>query len=116
MATLLLDPQLIAEIKHIEQVTGQSNLLSGFVRRLEDNLAEFRPAFSECIARRDTSGAARAAHTLRGACRQLGARELGDLFDAIEISARAGNYAEAQRRFDGAAELIAQSLEALKRA
>ena len=116
MAPLLLDPQLIAEIKHIENVTGQPNLLAGFVRKLEESLAEFRPAFSDCIARRDTSGAARAAHTLRGACSQLGARELGDLFEASEISARAGDYAEAQRRFDGAAEVIAQSLEALKRA
>lgn len=113
---MLLDPELIAEIRHVEQVTGQSNLFSGFVRRLEGSLAEFGPTFSDCIARGDTSGAARAAHTLGGACRQLGARELGDLFAAIEISARAGDYAEAQRRFDGGAQLIAQSLEALKRA
>lgn len=116
MKPVLLDSELIAEIRQVEQVTGQSNLFSGFVSQLEGRLAEFRPTFADCIARRDTSGAARAAHTLRGACRQLGARELSDLFAAIEICAKAGDYAEAQRRFDGGAELMAQSLEALKRA
>ena len=116
MKPVLLDPELIAEIRHVERVTGQSNLFSGFVSKLEGSLAEFRPMFSDCIARGDSSGATRAAHTLRGACQQLGARELSELFAAIEISAKAGDYAEARRRFDGGAELIAQSLEALKRA
>jgi HPt (histidine-containing phosphotransfer) domain-containing protein len=116
MKPVLLEAELIAEIRRVEQVTGRSNLFSGFVSQLEGNLAEFRPTFSDCVARGDTSGAARAAHTLRGACRQLGARELSDLFAAIEISAKAGDYAEAQRKFDGGAKLITQSLEALKRA
>ena len=91
-------------------------MLSGLVRRLEAHLAEFPGGFAACVARGDASGASRAAHTMQGSCRQLGAGALGDLFAAIESSARAGDYAEAQRRFDGGAELIAQSLEALKRA
>jgi len=115
MKPVLLDPELIADIKRVERVTGRPNLFSGFVSQLEGSLAEFRPTFSDCIARGDASGAVRAAHTLLGACRQLGARELSDLFAAIEISAKAGDYAEAQRKFDSGATLIAQSLEALKR-
>jgi HPt (histidine-containing phosphotransfer) domain-containing protein len=115
MKPVLLDPELIADIKRVERVTGRPNLFAGFVSQLEGSLAEFRPTFSDCIARGDTSGAVRAAHTLLGACRQLGARELSDLFAAIEISAKAGDYAEAQRKFDSGATLIAQSLEALKR-
>ncbi|OAI52964.1 hypothetical protein AYO46_03990 [Betaproteobacteria bacterium SCGC AG-212-J23] len=116
MNPVQLDRELIDEIKQVERVTGQSNLFSGFVSQLEGSLAEFRPTFSDCVARGDTNGAARAAHTLLGACRQLGARELSDLFAAIEGSAKAGDYAEAQRKFDAGAQLIAQSLEALKRA
>jgi HPt (histidine-containing phosphotransfer) domain-containing protein len=60
--------------------------------------------------------ATRAAHSLQGACRQLGAQALGDLFADIERSAKAGDYAEAKRKFEGGASLIAQSLEALKHA
>jgi HPt (histidine-containing phosphotransfer) domain-containing protein len=61
-------------------------------------------------------GAARAAHTLKGSCSQLGARALGELFADIERWAKAGDYAEAQRTFDGSAALIADSLEALRQA
>lgn len=112
----LLDHKLIEEIKRIEQATGRNDVLSGFVRKLEANLASFGGAFSDYVARGDTTGAVRAAHTLKGTCSQLGAQALGDLFADIERSAKAGDYDEAKRKFDGAAGLIAQSLEALKHA
>lgn len=115
-APLLLDREFIAEIRLVEHATGRNDVLSGFVRTLEGNLAGFGAAFSECIARGDTTGALRAAHTLKGTCRQLGAPALGDLFADIESSAKAGDYAEAKRKFDDGASLIAQSLEALKHA
>jgi HPt (histidine-containing phosphotransfer) domain-containing protein len=113
---LLLDRSLIDEIRRIEHGTGRDDLFSGFVLKLERSLAGFGAAFSDCVARGDTTGAERAAHTLKGACRQLGAPALGDLFADIERSAKAGDYAEAKRKFEGGADLIAQSLEALKRA
>ena len=116
IGTPLLDRSLVDEIRHLERATGRHDLFSGFVRTLEGNLANFGAAFSECVARGDNTGAGRAAHTLKGACRQLGAQALGDLFADIERSAKAGDYAEAKRKFDGGASLIAQSLEALKHA
>src|SRR5712691_10532221 len=116
MAPLLLDRGLIDEIRRIERATGRDNLFSGFVRELESNLADFGAAFSDYIARGDATGPVRAAHTLKGICHQLGAQALGDLFADIERSAKAGDYAEAKRKFDGSADLIAQSLEALKHA
>jgi HPt (histidine-containing phosphotransfer) domain-containing protein len=116
MASPLLDPNLIAEIRLVERTTGRTNVLSGLVSMLEMHLVDFQAAFAACVARGDVSAAARAAHTMQGSCRQLGAGALGDLFAAIESSVRAGDYAEAQRRFDSGAELIARSLEALKRA
>lgn len=112
----LLDHKLIDEIRRIERATGRNGVLSGFVRTLEGNLAGFGAAFSDCIAGGDTSGVLRAAHTLKGTCHQLGAPALGDLFADIESSAKAGDYAEAKRKFDDGASLIAQSLEALKHA
>jgi len=114
--SLLLDREYIDEIRHVERLTGKHGVLSGFVRALEGNLAGFGAKFSDCIASGDTAGAERAAHTLKGACRQLGVQVLGDLFADIERCAKAGAYAEAKRRFDGGASLIAQSLEALKHA
>ena len=114
--TLLLDPEAVAQIRVVERAIGRHDLFSGLVAKLEGNLNGFGAAWSELIARGDTTGAQRAAHTLKGTCRQLGAAALGDLFAEIERSAKAGDYAEAKRKFDEGASLIAQSLEALKRA
>jgi HPt (histidine-containing phosphotransfer) domain-containing protein len=115
-ASVLLDRSRIDEIRQIERAVGRDDVLSGFVRTLEGNLEGFGAAFSDYIARGDITGAERAAHTLRGACHQLGAQALGDLFGDIESSVQAGNYSEAKRSFDSARSLIAQSLEALRAA
>jgi HPt (histidine-containing phosphotransfer) domain-containing protein len=112
----LIDHQLIDEIRRIEHATGRNDVLSGFVRKLEENIAGFGDAFAGHVARGDKTGALRAAHTLKGTCLQLGAQALGDLFSDIEDSAKAGDYAEAKRKFEAAGGLIAESLEALKQA
>src|SRR5438046_10510981 len=114
MATLLLDRGLIDEIRRIERATGRDDLLSGFVRELERNLAGFGAALSDYIARGDAVGPVRAAHTLKGVCQQLGAQALGELFAETARSAQAGDCAEAKRKFEASACPIAQSLEALK--
>jgi HPt (histidine-containing phosphotransfer) domain-containing protein len=115
-ATPLLDAELIDQIRKIEQATGRNDVLSGFVVKLEGNLAGFGAAFSDCVARGDTTGAVRAAHTLKGTCRQLGAMALGDLFAEVERVAKAGDYAGAKRAFEDGASVVAQSLDALKHA
>jgi HPt (histidine-containing phosphotransfer) domain-containing protein len=112
----LLDRKCIDEIRQIERAVGRDDVFSGFVRTLEGTLAGFSAAFSDYVARGDATGAQRAAHTLKGACQQLGAQALGELFAEIELSAQAGDYVGAKRRFEGAGSLIAQSLDALKHA
>lgn len=114
--TPLLDHTLIEEIRRIERATGRNDVFSGFVSKLEGHLAGFGAAFSDHVARGDAAGALRAAHTLKGTCRQLGAPALGDLFAEIEASAKAGDFAQAKRKFEEGTGLIAQSLEALKQA
>jgi HPt (histidine-containing phosphotransfer) domain-containing protein len=116
METLLLDRERVDEIRRIEQMTGRKDMLAWLVGKLEENVAAFRAAFCDHVARGDAGGAVRAAHTLKGTCRQLGAQALGDLFADIERFAKAGDYAEAQRRFDVNGVLITQSLDALKQA
>jgi HPt (histidine-containing phosphotransfer) domain-containing protein len=115
-ATQLIDRERIDEIRKIEQATGRDDVLSGFVRTLERTLGGFGAAFSDHLARGDTAAARGAAHTLKGTCHQLGAQALGDLFADIERRVKAGEFAEAKRKFDGSARLIAQSLEALRQA
>jgi len=116
VSSLILDQDLVAEIRRIEQASGRGGIFAGCVSKLEANLNDFAAAFAACIAHGDPSGAARAAHTLKGSSRQLGAQALGDLFAEIEHWARAGNYAEAQRAFAEGGDLIAESLQALKAA
>jgi HPt (histidine-containing phosphotransfer) domain-containing protein len=111
-----LDYGLIAEIKRVGHVMGRDDLLSGFVDNLEASIAGFEGVFDECLRRGDTGGAVRAAHTLKGSCLQLGAQALGDLFADVEGKAKAGDHAAARRAFHHGAALIAQSLDALKRA
>jgi two-component system sensor histidine kinase/response regulator len=116
MTTLLLDSDLIAEIKRVGHATGRHDLHAAFVRKLEESLADFPATFSRHLAHGDSAAAVRVAHTLKGSCRQIGAHALGDLFCEIERSAKAGDYDAAQRIFESAADLIAQSLDALKQA
>jgi HPt (histidine-containing phosphotransfer) domain-containing protein len=114
--TLLIDQEPIEEIRRIERATGRTDVFSGFVRKLEGMLGAFGPTFVECVARGDAAGAVRAAHTLKGSSRQLGAKAIGDLFAEIEAAAKAGDYDGAKRKFDEGAGLIAQSIEALRHA
>ena len=116
MTTLLLDRDLIAEIKRVGHATGRHDLHAVFVRKLEETLGDFPEAFARHLAHGDTAAAVRAAHTLKGSCRQIGAHALGDLFADIERSAKAGDYDAAQRMFESAGDLVARSLEALKQA
>jgi HPt (histidine-containing phosphotransfer) domain-containing protein len=116
MAADLLVAELIAGIRMIEKATGRNDVLSGLIGRLEGSIGEFLATFSDHVARGDAAGAARAAHTLKGSCHQLGAQALGELFAEIERSAKAGDYAGAKQKFEDAASLIARSLDALRHA
>jgi HPt (histidine-containing phosphotransfer) domain-containing protein len=114
LMAVLLDRSLIAEIRRVGHAIGRNDVFSGFVRTLERDLAGFGAEFSACVARGDTAAAIRSAHKLKGASRQLGAPALGDLFADIERNAKAGDFAEAKRKIDDGASLIAESLAALK--
>ncbi|MFL6572064.1 MAG: Hpt domain-containing protein [Burkholderiales bacterium] len=116
MTTLLLDRDLINEIKRVGHATGRNDLHAVFVRKLEESLADFPATFSRHLERGDTAAAVRAAHTLKGSCRQIGAHALGDLFCEIERSAKAGDFDSAKCMFEGCSDLVARSLEALKQA
>ena len=112
---MLVDPELVAEIRRLERATGRNDIFLGFVRKLEADLQAFGTTFSGHVARGEAVGAVRPAHTLNGTCRQPGAMDLGELFAEIEAVAKTGDYAAAQSKYDTGATLIAQSREAVKR-
>ena len=114
--TPLLDQSLVEEIRQVERATGKTGLFAGFVAKLEADLAAFGPDFTAAIGRGDAASAMRLAHKLKGACRQLGAAALGNLFADIEASTKAGDHDAAQRKFRDGTGLISRSLDALKRA
>jgi HPt (histidine-containing phosphotransfer) domain-containing protein len=114
--SVILDQGLVAEIRRIEQASGRDGIFATCVGKLETSLTEFRGAIGACVARGDTLGAVRAAHTLKGSSRQLGAQALGDLFADIERCVKDGDYDQAERIFDAGACLIRDSIAALKRA
>ena len=53
MASPLIDPAFIAEIRAVEQSSGQSNVVSGLVSKLEAQLAGFQGGFDAHLARGD---------------------------------------------------------------
>jgi HPt (histidine-containing phosphotransfer) domain-containing protein len=115
MTTLLLDRDLIAEIKRVGHATGRHDLHAVFVGKLEESLAQFPAMFSSFLARGDAAAAVRTAHTLKGSCRQIGAHALGDLFAEIERSAKAGDYRRGEahlRRRQRSRRAVARSPEA----
>ena len=52
----------------------------------------------------------------RGPAASSARLQLGDLFAEVEAAAKAGDFAGAKRTFDAGAALVAQSLDALKKA
>ena len=111
-ASPLLDQSLVEEIRQVERATGKHGLFAGFVRKLEEDLV----AFPGAMEAGDAPSTAKAAHKLKGACRQLGVAALGDLFADIERTAKAGDQDGARRRYQDGTGLISRSLDALKRA
>jgi HPt (histidine-containing phosphotransfer) domain-containing protein len=114
--TPLLDQSLVEEIRQVERATGKTGLFAGFVSKLEGDLTAFEATFAAAVGRGDGAEAVRVAHRLKGACRQLGAAALGNLFADIESTAKAGDHDGAQRKFRDGAGLISRSLDALRRA
>jgi len=112
----LLDREAINQIRLVERSIGRTDFFATLVGRLESSVTDFGQAFAECLARGDTRGAQRAAHSLKGMCLQLGASALGQVFADIESCAKGGDYAAARRMYDTNVALIAQSFEALKSA
>jgi signal transduction histidine kinase/DNA-binding response OmpR family regulator/HPt (histidine-containing phosphotransfer) domain-containing protein len=94
--SVLLDRERFEEIKMLTDEAGP-DVFSGLVRGLEKDLNAFDAGVDGWIAQRDANGMSRAAHSLKGSSRSLGAQALGDLFAEIEKTAKTGDITEAHR-------------------
>src|SRR5437667_3379113 len=73
------------------------SMIDTFVRRAPDRLA----ALAGAVASGTGTEIAKAAHVYRGAAATIGARELAELLERVETTARAGDIEQAQEAFEG---------------
>src|SRR5437667_4088390 len=73
------------------------SIIDTFVRRAPDRLA----ALAGAVASGTGTEIAKAAHVYRGAAATIGARELAELLERVETTARAGDIEQAQEAFEG---------------
>src|SRR5438876_1174928 len=73
------------------------SIIDTFVRQAPDRLA----ALAGAVASGTGTEIAKAAHVYRGAAGTIGARELAELLERVETTARAGDIEQAQEAFEG---------------
>ena len=73
------------------------SIIDTFVRQAPDRLA----ALAGAVASGSGTEIAKAAHVYRGAAATIGARELAELLERVETTARAGDIEQAQEAFEG---------------
>ena len=73
------------------------SIIDTFVRQAPDRLA----ALAGAVASGTGTEIAKAAHVYRGAAATIGARELAELLERVETTARAGDIEQAQEAFEG---------------
>jgi HPt (histidine-containing phosphotransfer) domain-containing protein len=72
------------------------SIVDTFVRQAPDRLA----ALAAVATRGDGAEMAKAAHVFRGAAATIGARELAELLERVETTARAGEIEVARQTFE----------------
>ncbi len=111
---LLFDPRAIREISQLGR-DGEENLLDRFIELFDVETQKRIAALREAL----DSGRAEAvwpiAHSMKGACRNIGAMAMGEECETLESSAMHGDLAGARESIERIEELFERSLEAMKR-
>ncbi|HXX92137.1 MAG TPA: Hpt domain-containing protein [Planctomycetota bacterium] len=90
-----IDPQVMADLRALQaggSPTFLSELIDIFLKEQAQHLARLRKAFDS----RDAGVLERVAHTMKGSCGNLGARELSRICAELQGVARAGDWARAE--------------------
>ena len=89
-----IDPQVIAELRALQtggSPTFLSELIDIFLKEQAQHLSGLRKAFDD----RDAPVLERVAHTMKGSCGNLGARELSKVCAELQGVAHAGDWPRA---------------------
>jgi HPt (histidine-containing phosphotransfer) domain-containing protein len=90
----VIDPRVISELRALQTVgspTFLSELIDIFLREQAQHLARLRKAFED----RDAAVLERVAHTMKGSCGNLGAKDLSNICAELQGLARAVDWERA---------------------
>ena len=87
------------------------SIIDTFVRQAPDRLV----ALAGAVASGSGVEIAKAAHVYRGAAATIGARELAELLERVEITARAGDVEQATEAFESVTPLAHEVIDYLRR-
>ena len=111
-----IDPKVIEELRALQtggSPTFLSELIDIFLKELGQHLVRLRKALDE----RDSAVLERVAHTMKGSCGNLGARELSKVCSELQGVAREGDWGRSQAlvaRIEGDAVAVDAELRAEK--
>ncbi len=92
-----IDPQVMAELRALQtggSPTFLAELIDIFLKEQAQHLSRLRKAFED----RDTAVLERVAHTMKGSCGNLGARELSKVCADLQGIAGAGDWPRIESR------------------
>jgi CheY-like chemotaxis protein len=96
----VLDPGTLASLREM-QAAAETDLLSELLQLFRSDAEPLLQSLAQAVAAEDSEGQRRAAHGLKGAAANLGARQLAALCQELEQRGRAGTT-------EGARELLAK--------
>ena len=87
----VIDPQVMSELRALQTAGAPgflAELIDIFIKEQAQHLARLRKAFQD----RDTAMLERVAHTMKGSCGNLGAKELSKVCSELQGVARAADW------------------------
>jgi len=106
-----IDPSALKDVFGDDEATFRE-ILKGFVQPASSDAGEIEA----CFAERSAGGVAKAAHKLKSSARSVGANDLADLCEALEIAGKAEDWAEIDQsapRIPGAIQMVVQYIDNL---
>ena len=110
---------LLVDIERVEEVidlicAGEHAAFNRWIDSLAADLAKFEALMRQASATEGRLDIQHAAHSIKGACLNIGLLALSDLFAELEHDAKTGQTAAVKQRYAANRAVEAQSLQALR--
>ena len=90
----------------LEQTAGDEELLEELLELFKDSASADLEQLQQAVAKGDTAGVVRAAHSLKGASASLGIEGIREIATAMESEARDGSLTVAKNKINEMSELL----------